>query len=127
MKGQKFDLKVDLKDLHISEELRDRTEPLVRNSDLFASKDTEFGHTDTVKTKIDTGNASPIKLRPYRTPLNNRRRIIDETLDEMLESNIIRRSRSPWSFRVVIVDKNDGSKRFYVDFRKLNQVTKKKS
>ena len=114
-----------MKDLHVSEEFRDEIEPLiVRNSDLFASKDTELGHTDTVEMKIDTGNANPIKLGLYRTPLNNRR-VIDETIDEMLESNIIRRSRSPWSFPVVIVDKKDGSKRFCVDFRKLNQVTQK--
>ena len=33
----------------------------------------------------------------------------------------------PWSFRVVIVDKKDDSKRFCVDFRKLNRVTKKNS
>ena len=45
----------------------------------------------------------------------------------MLEANIIRRSRSPWSFPVVIVDKKDGSKRFCVDFMKLNQITKRNS
>ena len=45
----------------------------------------------------------------------------------MLEAGVIRRSRSPWSFPVVIVDKEDGSKRFYVDFRKLYRVTKKNS
>ena len=45
----------------------------------------------------------------------------------MLEANVIRRSKSPWSFPVVIVDKKDGSKRFCVDFRKLNQVTKANS
>ena len=70
--------------------------------------------------------ANPIKLRPFQTPLNNRK-IIDQTIDEMLDANVIRRSRSPLSFPVVIVDKKDGSKRFCVDFRKLNQVTKKKS
>ena len=73
--------------------------------------------------KIDTGSADPIKLRPYLTPLNNRK-IIDETIDEMLNAKVIRRSRSPWSFPVVIVDKKDGSKRFCVNFTKLNQVTK---
>ena len=62
-----------------------------------------------MKMKIDTGNANPIKLRPYRMPLNNRY-IIDETIDEILESNIIRRSQSLWSFPVVIVDQKDGSK-----------------
>ena len=76
--------------------------------------------------KIDTGSADQIKLRPYQTPLNNTK-IIDETIDEMLDAKVIRRSRSPWSFPVVIVDKKDGSKRFCVDFRKLNQVIKKNS
>ena len=48
MKGQKFDSKVDLNDLHVSEELRDKIEPLiVRSLDWFANKDTELGHTDT--------------------------------------------------------------------------------
>ena len=68
----------------------------------------------------------PLKVRPYRTPLNNRK-IIDKTIDEMLDVKVIRRSRSPWSSAEVIVDKKDGSKRFCVDFRKLNQVTKKDS
>ena len=45
----------------------------------------------------------------------------------MLEANVVRRSKSPWSFPVVIVDKKDGSKRFCVDFRKLNQITKRNS
>lgn len=69
--------------------------------------------------KINTEYHPPINLRPYRTPLNNRK-VID---DEMLEANIIERSQSPWSFPVVIVDKKDGLKRFCVDFRALSLVT----
>ena len=96
------------------------------NKDLFASVDSELGHTDTVTMKIDTGNNPPIKLRPYRTPIQNRQ-VIEKTIDEMMGANIVRRSKSPWSFPVVIVDKKDGSKRFCVDFRKLNQITKPNS
>ena len=118
---------MDLKVLHVADKYRDNIEPFIsRNSDLFASKDTELGHRDNVRMRIDTGSADLIKLRPYRTPLNNRK-IIDETIDEILYAKVIRRSRSPWSFPVVIVDKKDGSKRFCVDFKKLNQVTKKNS
>ena len=119
--------KIDLTDLDVSEKYRPHIENLiVKNQDLFASKDSELGYTDTVKMKIDTGDHKPIKLRPYRTPLKSRE-VIDKAIDEMLDANIIRRSRSPWSFPVVIVDKKDGSKRFCVDFRKLNQITKKNS
>jgi hypothetical protein len=45
----------------------------------------------------------------------------------MLSANIIRKSRSAWSCPVGIVDKKDGLKRFYVDFKKLNQISKTNS
>ena len=95
---------------------------LQKNRDLFAETDAGLSHTDTVTMKINTGNHPPIKLKPYRTQLNNRK-IIDKAVDEMLDAKIISRSRSEWSFPVVIVDKKDGSKRFCVDFRQLNKIT----
>ena len=76
--------------------------------------------------QIDIGNNVPIKMKPYRTPIKNRE-VIDKAINEMLDADVIKRSRSPWSFPEVIVDKKDGSKRFCVDFRKLNQITKKNS
>ena len=82
-----------------------------------------MGHTDTVKMQLDAGEHPPIKMKPYRTPLN-KRAVIDNAVDEMLEAGIIRKSRPPWSFPVVVVDKKDGSKRFCVDFRQLNKITK---
>ena len=90
------------------EHKRTITKLVKKNRDLFAAKDSDLGHTDTVQMKINTGESPPIKLRPYRTPLNNRK-IVDQAIDEMLEAKIISRSKSPWSFPVVIVDKKGGS------------------
>ena len=119
--------KLNLNDLDVPQQYRSKIEKLVlQNQDLFANKDSELGHTETVKMQVDVGNNEPIKMRPYRTPIKNRE-VIDKAIDEMLDADVIRRSRSPWSFPVVIVDKEDGSKRFCVDFRRLNKVTKKNS
>ena len=42
--------KLDLKDLDVPEQYRSKMEKLVlKNQDLFASKDSELGHNDTVK------------------------------------------------------------------------------
>ena len=94
--------------------------------DLFAIKDSELGHTDTVKMRIDTGEHQPIKLGPYRTPIQNRA-VIEKAVDEMLDASVIRRSKSPWSFPIVKVEKKDWSKRLCVEFRKSNQITKSNS
>ena len=113
-----------LDDLSVPGDFEGDVKKLVtENRDLFAQTEAELGHTDTVKMKLDTGEHPPVKMKPYRTPLN-KRAVIDNAVDEMLEAGIIRRSRSPWSFPVVVVDKKDGSKRFCDDFRQLNKITK---
>jgi hypothetical protein len=46
-------------------------------------------------------------------------------LDDMQCRGIIEESDSPWSSPVVLVRKKNGELRFCVDYRKLNNVTKK--
>ena len=49
--------KIDLKDLDVPKQYRSKIEKLVlKNQDLFASKDSELGHTDTVKVQIEVEN-----------------------------------------------------------------------
>ena len=50
---------------------------------------------------------------------------IEKQVDQMLTNGIIRQSNCPWASRVILVQKKDGAKRFVVDFRALNDCTKK--
>ncbi|CAC5360227.1 unnamed protein product [Mytilus coruscus] len=116
--------KINLDEINVSNEYRSLIEKnILANQDIFAEKDTDLGRTETVKMKIDTGNNYPIKLRPYRTPLNQRP-IVEKAIKEMIEANIIRRSQSPWSAPIVLIKKKDNSIRFCIDYRKINQITK---
>ena len=93
------------------------------NRDIVANEDKELGQTQTVSMKIDTVDHPPIRLRPYRTPIH-KRGVVEKAVKYMLDAGIIERSKSPWSFPIVIVEKKDGGQRFCVDLRKLNAVTK---
>ena len=44
-------------------------------------------------------------------------------LQEMLDITAIRKSHSPWASMLVLVQKKDGSLRFCIDLRKLNNQT----
>ena len=46
-------------------------------------------------------------------------------VQQMLASDVIQPSNSPWASPVVMVKKKDGSLRFCVDFRQLNAATVK--
>ena len=65
----------------------------------------------------------PICQRAYRTPLL-KRKAISQAIDDMLAQGIIRPSCFPWEQDGSLMIP-DGSIRFCVDYRKLNQVTRK--
>ena len=111
-------------DIDVPDQRRKEIEELVnRNGHLFAKTDFELGGTNTVQMYIDTGDSPPIKVKPYRLPLQQRP-VVEKCVNEMLEAGNIQRSGSPYSFPVVLIKKRDGSTRFYIDFRALNKVTK---
>ncbi|CAC5399405.1 unnamed protein product [Mytilus coruscus] len=111
-------------EINVPREHKSIIEKLIsKNKDIFATKDSELGHTDTVKMEIETGNHPPIKLKPYRTPLH-KRQIVDQAIDEMLDAGVIRRSKSAWSAPIVVVKKKDNTHRFCTDFRQINKITK---
>ena len=87
---------------------------------------TQLGRTDLVKHKIFTENVPPIRSRPYLPPLTSQT-FINEEVQRMLENKLIKESTSPWTSPVVLVRKKNGKLRFCVDYRKLNNITKKDS
>ncbi|UYV78551.1 K02A2.6-like [Cordylochernes scorpioides] len=68
-----------------------------------------------------TNSDKIIALRPYRTSLSDQREI-QEQVGKMLEYDIIEPSFSPYSSPVTLVTKKDKTKRFCVDYRRLNEI-----
>jgi hypothetical protein len=65
---------------------------------------------------------APIAKRPYcMAPVEHEE--VKKTVDELLAKGYIRRSFSPCAFPVLLVEKKDGAKRMWVDYRDLNVVT----
>ena len=108
---------------HLPKEERQNLEDLLSRYEpsLFAKRTKDLGHTDLVELSVDTGDAKPIKQRPYRTALSDRP-IVEKEVKDMLESDTIRFSSSLWSIPIVVVKKKDGGNRFCVEFRKVNTV-----
>lgn len=66
---------------------------------------------------------------PYSVPLRRRLQIHKEEthrqIKDMLNKGIIEKSKCPWAAAYVLAKKKGGSMRLCVDFRKLNDATKK--
>ncbi|GFV15547.1 hypothetical protein TNCV_4835731 [Trichonephila clavipes] len=94
--------------------------------DVFSRNSSDIGHTTVTQHIIDTADHPPIKQHPRRLPFAKQEEV-GTLLREMQENDIIEPSSSPWASPIVLVRKKDGSTRFCVDYRKLNDVTKKDS
>ena len=98
-------------------------ELLDRYKEVFSQKNGKLGKSSVIQHEIHTKGA-PIR-QPYRRQNPYVRQMEQEQVEEMLEQEVIRPSMSPWASPVVMVKKKDGSMRFCVDYRKLNEVTEK--
>ena len=86
--------------------------------------ETDLGEAKGIERFIDTGNATPIKVPTRRLPLHKFETIRKE-VEAMMDSDVIEHSCSPSTAPVVLIKKRDGTERFCVDYRKLNEITRK--
>ena len=97
---------------------------LLSFADVIASSTADLGRTDKVRHNIPTGDARPVR-QPVRRVPPHRRDEVRKLLDDMLSRGVVEPSTSPWASPIVLVRKKDGSTRFCVDYRKVNEVTRK--
>ena len=92
-------------------------------SDVFSQGEDDLGSTPLLEHMIET-HGPPLR-QPYRRQNLAVRWEEMAQVQQMLASDVIRSSNSPWASPVVMVRKKDGSLHFCVDFRQLNAATAK--
>ena len=85
---------------------------------LFQNKP---GRTEAATHYIKMGDATPIRLAPYRLPATYRD-VVALELQEVESQGIIEHSSSQWAVPIVLVPK-DKAIRICVDYRHLNTVS----
>ena len=116
---------IDFNDSSLSEvEKQQAKQFLSKWQHIFSQGPLDLGHTRTVKHEIHLEDETPFK-QPYRHIPPALFQEVREHLREMLQIGAIRESSSPFSSNVVLVRKKDGTIRFCIDYRKLNQRTRK--
>ena len=89
--------------------------------DVFCKEGDPISSTSLVEHEIYTRGTSCKTAFPSANPLVRAQE--QSQVKEMLRDGVIRSSISPWASPVVMVKKKDGSMRFCVDFRKVNDAT----
>ena len=113
--------------VEVPAEIRERLGALlVKYNDVFSASDRDIGRTSVSTHRIETGDARPVRQPLRRQPLPHRA-TVDAQLDSMLADGIIEPAVSEWAANVVLARKKDGSLRFCIDYRQLNDRTKKDS
>ena len=93
-------------------------------SDVVRDDDTCVGETSMIEHDIILKDEQPICIRPRPIPFHLRQTVRDQ-LSKMLQLGVIEKSTSPWSSPILLVPKSNGSYRFCIDFRKLNEKSVK--
>ncbi len=91
---------------------------------VFSAHDGDLGCTDMISHEIPLLDSVPIHQRYRRIPPSEYE-VVKSHINQLLETNVIRESCSPYASPIVLVRKKDGSLRMCVEYRQLNAKTRK--
>ena len=97
---------------------------IYENKQVFSLHDGDLGYCDKLVHTIPTTTDEPITL-PHRTINPSIQAEVRKCLDTWLAQGVIRRSCSPYASQTVLVRKKTGELRICVDYRKLNNISRK--
>lgn len=126
--GRHDEKPVDLnfEDSPVSEQFREHITKRINRetANAFAKNDLDIGHMTGVDHAIELMDHIPFKERTRRvSPADFEN--LKQHLQDLLAAGIIEESNSPYASPVVLVRKRNGELRMVVDYRKLNNLTKK--
>ena len=108
---------------HLPNDMRVKYEELLDEfDDVFSKDDRDIGNAPTLVHDIVLTDNKPFKAPTFR-PFNCNRKLVSQHVNEMLEMNVIRPSKSCYSSPLVVVPKGDGAWRICLDSRYLNSIT----
>ena len=111
-------------DVHMGEELKDNQRKELRSmlaefTDVLSDVP---GRTSAYIYDIKLTSSTPVRRKPYPTP-QARQAEFNTEVQAMLKAGIIEPSDSPYSSPPIIVKKKDGTNRYCVDFRQINNIS----
>lgn len=89
---------------------------------VFIEANTPHSSCKAASHKVYLKTQVPVRTLPYRVS-DAKKKVIEEQVQEMPKTGIIKPLTSPYTNPVVVVLKKNGKHRFCVDYRKLNAVT----
>ena len=110
---------------HLSWKERSQVRQLLeKHHTVFAVDDEDLGHTNTVQHQIITSDDIPIR-QPYRRIPPTQLEEVKEHIRQLKRRGIVRDSKSNYASQMVLARKKSGKLRICVDYRPLNEKTRK--
>jgi hypothetical protein len=100
-------------------------ELLKKYENMFEYNEEKLGKIEVTKHEIKINEGQePILQRRYKET-EEKGKFIKKEVEQLLKMEKIRESKSPWASPVTLAKKKGADYRFCIDYRKLNNVTKR--